>query len=54
MRIRHRRKAVYFAIEDWKNQSPDQQRSIRNRAAWLTDRHARALVEIDNAKEHLQ
>ncbi|HUE41422.1 MAG TPA: hypothetical protein VMO75_05800 [Chthoniobacterales bacterium] len=51
MRIRRCKRAVEFAIEDWKLRTPDQQRLIKNRAAWLTDRHARALVEIDNANK---
>ena len=45
-RIRHCSKAVAFAIEDYKVRTPDQRRKIRNVGAWLTDRHARALVEV--------
>ena len=45
-RIRHNKRAVAYAIEDWKLRTPDQRRAIRNVAAWLTDRHARALVEL--------
>ena len=45
-RIRHNKRAVAYAIEDWKLRTPDQRRAIRNVAAWLTDRHARALVEV--------
>lgn len=45
-RIRHNSRAVAYAIEDWKLRTPDQRRAIKNAAAWLTDRHARALVEL--------
>ena len=45
-RIRHCSKAVAFAIEDYKVRTPDQRSSIKNVGAWLTDRHARALVEV--------
>jgi hypothetical protein len=45
-RIRHNWRGVAYAIEDWKLRTPDQRRAIKNVAAWLTDRHARALVEL--------
>jgi hypothetical protein len=45
-RIRSCPKAVAHAVEDYKLRTPDQRREIKNRPAWLTDRHARALVEI--------
>lgn len=44
--IRHNSRAVRYAIEDWKLRTPEQRRAIKNVAAWLTDRHARALVEL--------
>jgi hypothetical protein len=34
------------AVEDWKLRTPNQRRAIKNVAAWLTDRHSRALVEL--------
>ncbi|HEX4638997.1 MAG TPA: hypothetical protein VH170_05880 [Chthoniobacterales bacterium] len=52
MRIRHCRKAVQFAIEDWKMRTPASPSIKVSPAAWLMDRHARALVEIDKAKAH--
>jgi hypothetical protein len=45
-RIYHCPKAVANAIEDWKLLSPQKRTAVRNRAAWLTDRYVRALVEI--------
>lgn len=45
-RIRHNKRAVAFAVEDWKLRTPDQRRAIKNLPAWLTDRHSRALVEL--------
>jgi hypothetical protein len=35
-------RALAYAIEDWKMRTPHQQRAIKNRAAWLTDRYKRA------------
>jgi acyl-CoA reductase-like NAD-dependent aldehyde dehydrogenase len=49
-RIRHC-KAVQFALEDWKLRTFEQRTAIVNRAAWLTDRQVRALVEINEAKK---
>jgi hypothetical protein len=46
-RVKHCPKAVAYAVEDYKLQSPDRKSAIKNRGAWLTDRHARALVEIN-------
>jgi hypothetical protein len=45
-RIRNNSRAVRYAIGDWKLRTPEQRRAIKNVAAWLTDRHARALVEL--------
>ena len=44
-------RAVAYAIEDWKRRTPDQQRAIKNRAAWLTDRFKRAKAEIETAQK---
>lgn len=49
-RIRHYPRAVAYAIEDYKVRTPDQKRTIKNLPAWLTDRYARALVEIGGYK----
>ena len=42
LRERENPRALYHAIEDWKLRTPDQQRAIKNRGAWLTDRFQRA------------
>jgi len=47
-RIRHCAKAVRYAIEDWKLRTPASPPIKNSRAAWLTDRYARALVEISS------
>jgi hypothetical protein len=44
-------KALAYAIEDWKLRTPDQQRLIKNRPAWLTDRYKRAHSEIIKARK---
>ncbi len=43
-------KAIAYAVEDWKLRTPDQQRAIKNRPAWLTDRYKRAVAEIARSK----
>jgi hypothetical protein len=50
-RIQHCAKAVAFAIEDYQVRTPQQRGNIRNIGAWLTDRHARALLEVLGARE---
>jgi hypothetical protein len=44
------KKAVRYAIEDWKLCTPDQRKKIRNPGAWLTDRFLRALKKIADAE----
>jgi hypothetical protein len=44
-------KALAHAIEDWKLRTPEQQRTIKQRPAWLTDRFKRAEREIANARK---
>jgi hypothetical protein len=51
--FRECRSAILYAIEDWKLRTPDQQRLIKNRSAWLTDRYKRARNEIIKARQHL-
>jgi hypothetical protein len=49
--FRQSRRALAYAIEDWQLRTPDQQRTIKNRPAWLTDRYKRALAELDAGKK---
>jgi hypothetical protein len=49
-RIRNCAKAVAMAVEDYKLRTPDQKRTIKNLPAWLTDRHERALAELEAAR----
>jgi len=44
-------RALNHAIEDWKLRTPDQQQTIKNRAAWLTDRYKRAESDIHKARK---
>ena len=44
-------RALHYAVEDWKLRTPDQQRAIKNRPAWLTDRYKRALAELEAGKK---
>jgi hypothetical protein len=44
-------RALAYAVEDWKLRTPDQQRTIKNRPAWLTDRYKRALAELNAGKK---
>lgn len=43
-----------YAIEDWKVRTPGQRRAIKNVAAWLTDRHSRALDELQKKSARKQ
>jgi hypothetical protein len=49
--IRECRRGVAYAVEDWKHRTPDQQGTVKNRPAWLTDRYKRARHEIMKARK---
>ena len=44
-------RAIAYAIEDWKLRTPHQQRAIKNRGAWLTDRYKRAGGQTTKARK---
>lgn len=46
VRIRHHRKAVLYAIEDWKLRTPQQRAKVRQRDAWLAYHFFKAKKEI--------
>jgi len=46
IRIQASKRAVMHAIEDFKVRTTDQRNQIRNRAAWLTDRYMRAVLQL--------
>jgi hypothetical protein len=50
-RIRDCKRAIEYAIEDWKLRTPDQRCVVKNRPAWLTDRYKRACHEIEKARK---
>jgi hypothetical protein len=56
MRVRSgndHRKALRNALEDFQVKTPDQKAKIHDRAAWLTDRFQRCLLEIERANNAL-
>lgn len=48
--FRQNRRAMAYAIEDWRIRTPDQQREIKNRPAWLIDRFKRAHCALERKK----